>query len=104
VVVPIVETSGKYEDGEVNEISSVLDPDRRKDIERRSVCHDLGLSVSIDDSIKPRPTLGSTSVFKGKYEIPRLSCRAPDLGGRGGGSSSMDGDSLGETGIDRVRS
>jgi hypothetical protein len=70
-------------------------------MERRSVCHDLGLSVSIDDSIKPRPTLGSTSVLRGKYEN---FCRAPDLGGRSGGSSLRFGESLGETGIDRVRS
>jgi hypothetical protein len=58
----MVETSGKYEDDDID--SSGLE--RRNDIDLRSVCHDFGRSESIVDSIKPSPALGSTSVLKGK--------------------------------------
>lgn len=72
------EVSGRYEAGEVEVGSSVLDPVRKNDIDLRRVCHDLGRSDSMLDSINPKPALdpktalgpksplGPTSMLSGK--------------------------------------
>jgi len=72
------EVSGKYEAGEVEVGSSVLEAVRKNDIDLRRVCHDLGRSDSMLDSIKPKPALdpktalgpkspfGPTSMLSGK--------------------------------------